>query len=100
MNAIWQLFVDPPLSVNASRIGGQFFEFLGRLGRLSFDIPQLSIKVVAKFLGLFPGALDLLLLGISALVIERLLTNSLVALAQLDCGLLPPSKRLSFMFFA
>jgi hypothetical protein len=37
------------LSVNASRIGEQFFEFLERPGRLAFYIPQLSINVVAKF---------------------------------------------------
>ena len=40
------------LSANASRIGEQFFEFLGRLGRLSFYIPQLPINVIAKFPGI------------------------------------------------
>ena len=89
MNAIWQLFVVLPLSVNASRIEEQFFEFLGRLGRLAFYIPQLSINVVARFPGILPGALDLSLLGISALVLERLGANALKALAQLDRGLLP-----------
>jgi hypothetical protein len=79
VNAIWQLLVVLPLSVNASRIEEQFFEFLGRLGRLAFYIPQLSINVVAKF----PGALDLSLFGISALVLERLGANSLKALAYL-----------------
>ena len=73
MNAIWRLLVVLPLSVNASRIEEQFFEFLGRLGRFAFYIPQLSINVVAKF----PGALDLSPLGISALVLERLGANSL-----------------------
>ena len=77
MNAIWQLLVVLPLSVNASRIEEQFFEFLRRLGRHAFYIPQLSINVVAKF----PGALDLSLFGISALVLERLGANSLKALA-------------------
>ena len=72
MNAIWQLFVVLPLSVNASRIGEQFFDFLGRLGRLAFYLPLLPIKVDAKFPGILPGALGLSLLGISALVIERL----------------------------
>jgi hypothetical protein len=56
------------LSVNASRIGEQFFEFLRRLGRLSFDISQRPINVVAKYLDLFPGALDLLLLGITVIL--------------------------------
>ncbi len=77
MNAIWQLLVVLPLSVNASRIEEQFFEFLRRLGRHAFNIPQLSINVVAKF----PGALDLPLFGISALILERLGANSLKALA-------------------
>ena len=85
MNAIWRLLVVLPLGANASRIEDQFFEFLGRLGRLAFYIPQLSINVVAKF----PGALDLSPLGISALVLERLGANSLKALAQLDRCLLP-----------
>jgi hypothetical protein len=49
VNAIWQLYVILALRVNASRIGEPFFEFLGRLGRLAFYIPQLSINVVAKF---------------------------------------------------
>ncbi|HEU0180199.1 MAG TPA: hypothetical protein VFV58_38670 [Blastocatellia bacterium] len=49
MNAIWRLFVILLLSVNASRIGEQFFEFLGMLGRLAFYIQQLSINVVARF---------------------------------------------------
>ena len=89
MNAIWQLFVVLPLSVNASRIGEQFFEFLGRLGRLAFYLPLLPIKVDAKFPGILPGALGLSLLGISALVIERISANSLKALAQLDRCLLP-----------
>ena len=71
MNAIWRLFFVPPLSVNASRIGEPFFEFLGMHGRLAFYIPQLSINVVAKFPGILPGAIDLSLLGISALVLER-----------------------------
>jgi hypothetical protein len=66
------LFVVLPLSVNASLIEEQFFEFLGRLGQLAYYIPQLSINVVAKFPGVPPGALDLSLLGISALVLERL----------------------------
>jgi hypothetical protein len=48
------LFVVLPLSVNASRIGEQFFEFLGRLGQLAFYIPQLSINVVAKFPDILP----------------------------------------------
>jgi hypothetical protein len=74
--------------VNACRIGEQFFEFLGRLGRLAFHIPQLSISLVAKFPGALPGALYLSLFGISALVLERLGANSLKALAQLDRGLL------------
>ena len=52
MNAIWRLFVVLPLSVIASRIGEQFFEFIGRIGRLAFYIPQLSINVVAKFPGI------------------------------------------------
>jgi hypothetical protein len=77
VNAIWQLFVVLPLSVNASRIEEQFFEFLGMLGRLALYIPQLSINVAAKFSGIIPGALDLSLLGISALVLERLGANSL-----------------------
>jgi hypothetical protein len=77
VNAIWQLLVVLPLSVNASRIEEQFIEFLGRLGRLAFYIPQLSINVIAKF----SGALDLSLFGISALVLERLCANSLKALA-------------------
>jgi hypothetical protein len=89
VNAIWRLFVVLPLSVNASQIEEQFFEFLGRLGRLAFYIPQLSINVVARFPGILPGALDLSPLGISALVLERLGANSLKALAQLDLGLLP-----------
>jgi hypothetical protein len=59
------LFVVLPLSVNASRIEEQFFEFLARLGRLAFYIPQLSINVVARFPGVPPGALDLSLLGIT-----------------------------------
>jgi hypothetical protein len=83
------LFVVLPLSVNASRIGEQFFEFLGMRGQLAFYIPLLSINVAARFPGILPGALDLSRLGISALVLERLLTNSHKALAQLDRGLLP-----------
>jgi hypothetical protein len=71
------------LCVIAGRIGEQFFEFLGRPGRLAFYIPQLSINVVAKVPGILPGALDVSLLGISALVLERLGANSLKALAQL-----------------
>ena len=51
MNAIWRLLVVLPLGANASRIEEQFFESLGRLGRLAFYIPQLSINVVAKFPG-------------------------------------------------
>ena len=89
MNAIWQLFVVLPLSVNASRIEAQFFEFLEMLGRLAFYLPLLTIKVDAKFPGILTGALDLSLLGISALVLERLGANSLKALAQLDRCLLP-----------
>jgi len=83
VNAIWELFVVLPLSVNASRIGEQFFEFLRRLGRLAFYIPQLSINVVSRFPCILPGALDLSLHGISALVPGRLGANSLKALAQL-----------------
>src|SRR5215510_4749060 len=49
---LWRLFFVPPLSVNASRIGEPFFEFLGMLGRLAFYIPQFSINVVAKFPGI------------------------------------------------
>jgi hypothetical protein len=30
------------LGVNASRVGEQFFEFLGRLGRLAFYIPAID----------------------------------------------------------
>ena len=52
MNAIWRLFVVLPLSVNASRIEEQFFEFLGMLGRLALYIPQRSINVAAKFSGI------------------------------------------------
>jgi hypothetical protein len=88
VNAIWQLFVVLPFSVKVSRIGEQFFEFLGRLGRLAFYIPQLSINVVARFPGILPGSLDVSLLGISAPVLERLGADSLKALAQLDRGLL------------
>ena len=51
MNAIWQLFIVLPLSVIASRIEEQFFEFLGMPGRLGLYIPQLTINVVAKFPG-------------------------------------------------
>ena len=80
MNAICQLFVV---------LIDQFFEFLGELGRLAFYIPQLSINVIAKFPGILPGALDLSLLGVSALVLERLGADSLKALAQLDRSLLP-----------
>ena len=83
MNAIWRLFVLLTVSVKVSRIGEQFFEFLGRLGRLSFYLPLLSIKEVAKSSGILPGALDLSFLGISALVLERLGANSFKALAQL-----------------
>jgi hypothetical protein len=46
------LFVVLTLSVNASRIREQFFDFLGRLGQLAFYIPQLSINVVAKIPGI------------------------------------------------
>jgi hypothetical protein len=88
VNAIWRLFVVLPRSVNAIRIGEQIFEFLGRLGRFAFYIPQLSINVVAKFPGILPGSLDVSLLGISAPVLERLGADSLKALAQLDRGLL------------
>jgi hypothetical protein len=42
------------------------------------------INVVAKFTGILPSALDLSLVGISAMVLERLGANSLKALAQLD----------------
>jgi hypothetical protein len=49
VNAIWQLFVVLPLSVNASRIGEQFFEFLERIWPLAFYSPQLSINMAAKF---------------------------------------------------
>jgi hypothetical protein len=52
VNAIWRLSVVLPLSVNASRIGEQFFEFLGRLERLVFYLSQLWINVVAKFPGI------------------------------------------------
>ena len=90
MNAIWRLFAALPLNVNASRIGDRFFEFLVRLGRLAFCLPQLSVDVVAKFPGILPGAIDLSLLCISALVLERLGANSLEAPAQHDRGLLPP----------
>jgi hypothetical protein len=79
----WRLFFVLTLSVKVSRIGEQFFEFLGRLGRPSFYLPLLSIKVVAKSPGVVPGALDLSFLGISALVLERLGANSFKALAQL-----------------
>ena len=89
MNAIWRLFVVLPRSVNAIRIGEQIFEFLGRLGRFAFYIPQLSINVVAKFPGILPGSLDVSLLGISALFLERLGSNSLKALAQPERGFLP-----------
>jgi uncharacterized membrane protein YhaH (DUF805 family) len=85
VNAIWRLLVVLPLGANASCLEEQFFEFLGRLGRLAFYIPQLSINVVAKF----PGAFDLSPLGISALVLERLGANSLKALAQPYRCLLP-----------
>jgi hypothetical protein len=90
VNAIGQLFVVLPLSVNASRIGERVFEFLGMLGRLAFYIPRLSINVLAKFPGTLPGALDFSILGISALVLERPGANSIKALAQLDRGRLPP----------
>jgi hypothetical protein len=82
------LFVVLPLSVNASRIGEPDFEFPGRLEQLAFYIPQFSINVVAKFPGIRPGALDLSLLGKSALVLDRPDANSLKALAQLDRGFL------------
>jgi hypothetical protein len=48
----WQLFVVLHMSENASRIREQFFEFLGRPRQLTFYIPRLSIKVVAKFPGI------------------------------------------------
>ncbi len=50
VNAIWQLFVVLLLSVNASRIGEQFFAFLERIGPLAFYIPQLSITDLARLI--------------------------------------------------
>jgi hypothetical protein len=68
----------------------QSLEFLRRLGRLAFYIPQLSINVIERLPGIPPGALDLSLHGASTLVPERLGANSLKNLAQIDRGLLPP----------
>jgi hypothetical protein len=81
VNAIWRLFVV---------LTEQFFDFLGRLERLAFYIPQFSINVVTKFPGILAGALDLSLLGISALVLESPGANWLKALAQLDRSPLTP----------
>src|SRR5262245_19775381 len=88
VNAVELLLVVLLLSVNAGRVGEQFFEFLGRLGQFALDITQHAPQIVAQLLGLFLGALDLLRSGIAALIVERLLAYSFVALAQFDFGLL------------
>jgi hypothetical protein len=88
VNAVELLLVVPLLSVNASRVGEQFFEFLGRLGQFALDITQHSPQIVAQLLGLLLRSPDLARPGIAALIVESLLANSFVALAQLNFGLL------------
>ena len=76
------------LRVYARSVREQFFEARCRSRVFTLDIPQHAAEIVAQLLGLFLGPLELARPGVAALVVERLLADPLVALAQLDAGLL------------